>query len=66
MYIDAQGRLSPCCWQGSRQQNFIKDDLTSLKATWQNNPDPVCSATCTSKKDVTVFDSQWQREVELC
>lgn len=66
MYIDAQGRLSPCCWQGSRQQNFIKDDLTSLKATWQSNPDPVCSATCTSKKNVTVFDSQWQREVELC
>jgi sulfatase maturation enzyme AslB (radical SAM superfamily) len=66
MYIDAQGRVSPCCWQGARQHDFIKDDLKTLKLTWKTTPDPVCAATCTSNKNVTVFDSQWQREVQLC
>ena len=67
MYIDAQGRVSPCCWIGNRQINFIKDDLKSLKPTWKTTqPNPVCSATCANKKNVTVFESQWQREVELC
>jgi sulfatase maturation enzyme AslB (radical SAM superfamily) len=66
MYIDAQGRVSPCCWQGSRQRDFVKDDLKTLKLTWKNNPDPICSTTCTTKKNVTVFESQWQREVQLC
>jgi hypothetical protein len=66
MYIDAQGRVSPCCWQGSRQQDFVKDDLKTLKLTWKDNPDPVCSATCATEKNVTVFESQWQREVQLC
>lgn len=65
-YIDAQGRLSPCCWQGSRQSNFVKDDLKTLKLTWKTNPDPTCASACTTNKNVTVFDSQWQKEVELC
>jgi len=65
-YIDAQGRLSPCCWQGSRQKDFVKDDLKTLKLTWKKQPDPICAATCSSHNDVTVFDSQWQRETELC
>jgi hypothetical protein len=65
-FIDARGRLSPCCWQGSRQKDFVTDDLKTLKLTWKNSPDPVCAATCTSTKNTTVFDSQWQREVELC
>ena len=24
-YIDAQGNLSPCCWLGARQQDFVTD-----------------------------------------
>ncbi len=66
MYIDAQGRVGPCCWQGSRQQDFIKDDLKTLKVTWKAEPDPTCALTCTSKKNITIFDSQWQQEVQLC
>jgi sulfatase maturation enzyme AslB (radical SAM superfamily) len=68
MYIDAQGRLGPCCWQGSRQKDFIKDDLTTLKLGWKSKDtvDPVCAMTCTSKKNLTTFESQWQREVALC
>ena len=66
MYIDAQGRLSPCCWQGSRQQDFVKDDLKTLKLTWKKQPNVVCASACATKNNVTVFDSQWQREVKLC
>ena len=66
-YIDAQGRLGPCCWLGSRQKDFIKDDLATIKLTWKTDtPDPVCNATCSSNKSKTSFTNQWQREVELC
>lgn len=67
IYIDAQGCISPCCWLGARQSDFITD-INQVAVNW-NNPDlaePVCIATCTVKDNVTVFESQWQREVELC
>ena len=68
MYIDAQGRVSACCWLGSRQKDFITDDLTTVKLTWRaDSPDPVCADSCAitvSKK--TAFLDQWQRETELC
>ena len=66
MYVDAQGRLSPCCWQGARQENFITDDLASLKQTWKLVPDTVCASTCSLDNNKTIFDTQWQREVQLC
>jgi hypothetical protein len=66
MYLDAQGRLSPCCWLGATQKDFIKDDLATVKLTWKSdNPNPVCKSTCSTKKNVTVFKSQWQREVDF-
>jgi hypothetical protein len=64
-FIDARGRLSPCCWQGSRQKDFVTDDLKTLKLTWKNSPDTVCASNCTSTKNTTVFEDQWQREVEF-
>ncbi len=66
MYIDAQGRLSPCCWQGARQQDFVQDDLKTLKLTWKKQTNQVCASACATTNNVTVFDSQWQREVDLC
>lgn len=67
IYIDAQGRRSPCCWLGARQQDFIAD-IEEVSVNWGNPNlvDPVCATTCTSKESITVFESQWQREVELC
>jgi hypothetical protein len=68
MFIDAQGRASPCCWQGARQQNFIKDDLKTLKTTWRSADavDPICARICSTKiNSDTVFKNQWQREIEL-
>lgn len=64
-FIDAQGRMSPCCWLGSTQKDFIKD-ITEVKVTWKTDtPNPVCSAVCTSNKNKTSFTDQWQREVQF-
>jgi hypothetical protein len=67
MYIDAQGRLSPCCWLGATQQDFVKDDLATVKLTWKTStPNTVCASACSTNKNKTVFQDQWQREVQLC
>ena len=61
-YIDAQGRVSPCCWLGSTQTNFVT--LEQVSATWNTDPHPVCRATCSGRNNS--FTNQWQREVQLC
>ncbi len=67
MYIDAQGRASPCCWLGSTRRDFIKDDLDTVKLTWKSDtPNPVCKSTCSTNKNKSSFSNQWQREVQLC
>jgi len=66
IYIDAQGRVSPCCWLGSRQHNFITD-IEQVQQTWHTvDPYPVCRNTCTVINGITSFENQWQREVQLC
>ena len=67
MFIDAQGHVSPCCWIGATQQDFVKDDLKTIKLTWSTDtPNSVCKATCSSNKTKSSFTNQWQREVQLC
>lgn len=59
VYIDAQGNLGPCCWLGSRQQNFITDvDAIPTK-------EKTCRVICGQTSAGTVFSQQWQREVKL-
>lgn len=65
-YIDAQGRLSPCCWLGSTQINFIKD-FKEVKLSWKSQtPNITCQSACSTNKNKTTFEDQWQREVQLC
>jgi sulfatase maturation enzyme AslB (radical SAM superfamily) len=64
LYIDAQGRASPCCWLGGRQSNFV-DDFEKIQLSWTTRPDPVCAKTCTSNGQGSSFINQWQREIEL-
>lgn len=67
MYIDAQGRVSACCWLGSRQSDFVTDDLKTVKLTWKtDNPNLICVNACGTTLGKTAFLDQWQREVELC
>ena len=66
VYIDAQGRVSPCCWLGARQSNFVHN-IEQVSVTWDTTePDITCLTTCTARENITNFESQWQREVELC
>jgi MoaA/NifB/PqqE/SkfB family radical SAM enzyme len=66
MYIDAQSRVSPCCWLGSTQVNFVKH-IEEVSITWNTvTPNLTCLTTCASDKNKTVFENQWHREVVLC
>ncbi len=66
VYIDAQGRISPCCWLGARQSNFI-NSIEQVRVTWNTDQaDLTCVTTCTAQENITNFESQWRREVELC
>lgn len=65
MYIDSQGRVSPCCWLGARQSNFITE-IEDVSVDWgTDSANPICVNTCSVTEKSTVFESQWQREVEL-
>lgn len=65
VFIDAQGRLSPCCWLGCRQSNFVTD-FELIKQSWNTDaPDPTCVKTCGSTGKRTHFLNQWQQEIRL-
>jgi sulfatase maturation enzyme AslB (radical SAM superfamily) len=66
VYIDAQGRVSPCCWLGSRQINFVTD-FDSIQTSWTSiNPESTCVSTCGTVNAGSSFTNQWQKEVQLC
>jgi len=66
LYIDAQGKLSPCCWLGNDLSNTIRT-IDQVQPTWETaSPNSVCRSTCGTSKAGTSFSSQWQREVQLC
>lgn len=65
VFIDACGRISPCCWLGSRQRDFVTD-FEAVKSSWSSlQPNVVCMDTCGTEDIKTSFDNQWQREVAL-
>jgi sulfatase maturation enzyme AslB (radical SAM superfamily) len=64
-YIDAQGRMSPCCWLGSTQVDFVTN-FEQIQQTWQGqHPNPVCAATCGTKSGSTNFTNQWQQQIQF-
>lgn len=66
LYIDAQGRVSPCCWLGNRQKDF-ETDFDIVQQSWTSSqPNTTCIKTCGSVSTATSFSQQWQREVQLC
>jgi MoaA/NifB/PqqE/SkfB family radical SAM enzyme len=65
VYIDAQGRISPCCWLGSRQKNFVTD-FEEIKQSWVGlTPNVVCLDACGTEDVLTNFNQQWKRENAL-
>jgi len=65
VYIDAQGRVSPCCWLGARQQDFVTD-FTVVQDSWNSmNPNQVCIDACGTDNFLSNFDQQWRRKTAL-
>ena len=57
-YIDAQGRLSPCCWLGGSQNNIITD-IKQVQTTWKSStPNSTCQSACGTTDLQTSFSSQ--------
>jgi len=66
IYIDAQGRQSPCCWLGSRQKNFISD-IDQVMSTWTTaTPNNTCVSACGQSAQQSNFSAQWRQETQLC
>ena len=64
-YMDAQGRIAPCCWLGGTQDKFI-DNFDNIQLSWSGaTPNAVCKKTCTTSNNQSSFSNQWQREVNL-
>jgi hypothetical protein len=65
VYVDASGRISPCCWLGSRRSDFVSD-IKDVQVTWNtDHPDPTCLVTCGTRERRSNFENQWNFEVEL-
>lgn len=67
IYIDAQGRISPCCWLGNRQIEFV-EDFGAVQNSWSTDqPNPVCVNACSAGLyQQTNFKQQWQINNKLC
>ena len=65
-YVDARGRRIPCCWLGSSVVDPITD-INTVKASWTTDqPYVTCAKNCSKNNNRTVFEDQWQREIQLC
>lgn len=63
LFLDAQGRFSPCCWLGEADPTANFDDV---QASWSTNtPHKTCKEICSSSNNTSNFASQWQRIVEF-
>lgn len=66
IYIDAQARVSPCCWLGDTQQP-LPYDFQTIQQSWNTNkPNMTCVRVCGQDHRGSSFSNQWQREVDLC
>lgn len=64
LYVDARGRVYPCCWQG--YTNNTVEFFQDIKNSWTKDPDTVCEKTCRSSDgNHNIFKDQWQRTVEF-
>jgi hypothetical protein len=63
VYLDAQRRLSPCCWLAHSQPI---DTFDSIRTSWTSaSPNPTCSQTCRQSNSVSSFTGQWQKNIEF-
>lgn len=65
-YIDAKGRMLPCCWLGSKAQTQ-SIDFQDIQKSWQSDqPEADCVRTCSQRENSkNNFEQQWKKEVNL-
>jgi len=64
VYLDAKGRLFPCCWQGYTANTL--EHFENIKSSWATDTcDAVCSRTCGSAEQKSSFTNQWQRVTQF-
>lgn len=61
VYIDAQGRIYPCCWLADTELDITKFNF--VKESWTSNrPVKICNDICGHNN---LFTNQWQTEIEF-
>ena len=66
IYLTATGSLRPCCWHGSAD-GVVLSEFNSLRQEWGTGKcNTICKSTCTESNNKTSFNSQWQRNTQLC
>lgn len=66
VYITAKGSLRPCCWHGYADGVEL-ENFNALKQSWNTDTcNTICKETCTKSANKTSFNSQWQRNTQLC
>jgi MoaA/NifB/PqqE/SkfB family radical SAM enzyme len=64
-FIDARGNVSPCCWIGNRQSQFVID-FDEIKKSWNSStPNRICQSACSTDSNKSNFTDQWRREISL-
>ena len=64
-YIDACGRISPCCWIGGNREH-VSANFADIQHSWDSkHPNKVCVESCGSSNNVNNFVGQWRKEVQL-
>jgi sulfatase maturation enzyme AslB (radical SAM superfamily) len=65
MYIDARGRMWPCCWLAAdRSVNSV--DFEAIQQSWHgSDPHTVCATNCGQRAGHTRFQQQWRVEAQL-
>jgi hypothetical protein len=64
-YIDAAGRMSPCCWIGANR-DYVSANFAEIQLSWgSDHPNKVCVKSCSSSNNVNNFANQWRREIQL-
>jgi hypothetical protein len=66
IYVDASGRVYPCCWQGEAEhQPNIVQWFSDLSDTWNTNPNNICKKSCLKNNTGTSFSNQFLRQIEI-
>ena len=64
-HIEISSKCTLRCLRCAKQKESVLD-IQQVQKTWKtNDPHPTCAKVCSTDKNQTPFEDQWQREVCL-